>query len=852
MLLLTSIMLVSHGVQAQQETIPSVADVAARIANPDTREDSLYTIVALARFLGHVQNSSNAPWQGLLQEDLDWLNRLRSRYGNKVPRSPVLDPAAWLILLELEQQDFASDPLISPLGPGLDVYLEQVFDRSDERLAAAILPELLWQEEPLATIVWGNLLERINADDSLRAGMLNAHADWMGSWSGTDTGIAQADLSSLFSAVAESMNVLVQNAISSDPPDRERLYHLRYMLMAAMPDLDLAAQGVAFQFYRLAGMVDGLHERRYFSFAEGLLALATMLLEQAADDSQSESAVAKWLSTNLPLISGHYAKLFAVVDPRLNSALAAAFDVVKDIARSGETEQDPITLQRELADAIAQLALLIPDLDYYFDLPVRDSIAGAMDACIGIMARREDDGSPAMTRDLYNDCQQSIVELANTEARASALSGDPDGPFGDDELERELSVTSGQRINYGIGYLHDRYNTGCEKPAQPLPNPLEWSALATLLTWFAGQSPVYFQTPENEARLLRMREIGNELMREVASQVDCFAGAGALINDPVSRSLVDYRDALVALSSGINGVIFDFRGQSLATGADIALQRGASQPTAYRPDDLLIGPCDPENICEMADTLTSTRALLGLFPDQYLIADQSGLGNVEICYDRMAWVKRRSEPVRAGDTNVANYFGYLEFNLIGRYRVVGSVSEIFGFRFTSPQEQHYLFAAATDEVLDDSCPVEWIGQRIVTPLRSDRGGIVPNRLTYLAAPRMQPSRVLANNWDRGAEWRDWFITGFGVRRLELEPPADISGELNQHLQNLHRAEQAAIYQSILRPETRSNSSGIESLFEETAHLSTIKSLIRHQFMVFYPQLLNDSDELRSVSGRKML
>lgn len=846
MLLLTGVMLLPRGAQAQQEVIPSMADVAARIADPDTREDSLYTIVAMARFLGQLKDSGDTPGQNRLQEDLDWLNRLRSRYGNKAPRSPVLDPAAWLIVLELEQQELATDHLISPLGPGLDTYLEQVFDRRDERLAAAILPELLWRTEPLAPIIWGKLLEHLNADEELKSSMLDAPAQWLESWAGADAGIEQAEPSSLLAGIAESMDVLVQNAISSGPPDRERLYRIRHLLMMAMSGLDQAGQAEAMHFYRLAGMVDGLHERRYFSFADGLLALATSLLVQTANESQSDSVVAEWLSTNLPLISGHYAKMFSVVDPRLNSALAAAFDVVKDIARTGETEQDLITLHHELADAVAQLALLVPDLDYYFDLPVRDSIAGAMDACIGIMARREDDGSPAMTRDLYNDCQQSIVVLANTEARVPALSGDPDGPFGDDELERELTVTSGQRINYGIGYLHSRYTTGCEEPTRPLPNPLEWSALATLLTWFAGQSPVYFQTPENEARLLRMREIGNELLREVAGQVDCFAGAGALVNDPVSRSLVDYRDALVALSSGINGVIFDFRGKSLAAGADIALQRGASQSTAYRPDDLLIGPCDPENTCEMAGTLTSTRALLGLFPEQYLVADQSGLGNVEICYDRMAWVNRRSEPVRADDTNVANYFGYLEFNLVGRYRVDGSVNDIFGFRFTSPQEEHYLFAAATDEVLEDSCPVEWIGQRIVTPLRQDRNGIVPNRLTYLAAPRMQPSRVLANNWDRGAEWRDWFITGIGVKRLELEPPSDISGELNQHLQKLHRSEQAAIFQSILRPETRSNSSGIDSLFEETARLNTIKSLIRHQFMVFYPQLLNESDELRSA------
>ena len=76
-----------------------------------------------------------------------------------------------------------------------------------------------------------------------------------------------------------------------------------------------------------------------------------------------------------------------------------------------------------------------------------------------------------MTRDMFNNCQESLVQLADDEARESDIAGDPDGPFGATQLQRELSVTSGQRINYGIGYLHDRYSTGCEAPSRPLPNP---------------------------------------------------------------------------------------------------------------------------------------------------------------------------------------------------------------------------------------------------------------------------------------------------------------------------------------------------------------------------------------------
>ncbi|MBT8063305.1 MAG: hypothetical protein KJO85_11520, partial [Gammaproteobacteria bacterium] len=328
------------------------------------------------------------------------------------------------------------------------------------------------------------------------------------------------------------------------------------------------------------------------------------------------------------------------------------------------------------------------------------------------------------------------------------------------------------------------------------------------------------------------------------------AGVGATINDPVSRTLVDYREAMVDLAGRINEQIVRNRARILAPGADVSLVEGADQSTVYRPDDLLIRPCNAAQVCEMSGPLTSTRALLGLFPDEYLVADQSGLGKVEICYENMSWQQRRSEQVRADDTNVANYYGKLEFELKGRYRQQDSVNEIFGFRFTSPQEHHYLFAAMNDEVLNDECPMEWIGQRIITPLKRDRGGVVPNRLTYLSAPRMLPSRLLSGNWDRGAEWRDWFITGIGVQPLDIDPAPDISGELNQHLQALYRAEQAAIYASLLQPPVRGVTPLLESLAEQTSRLTTIKSLIRQQFILFYPQVLNESDELRSAIAGK--
>jgi hypothetical protein len=177
------------------------------------------------------------------------------------------------------------------------------------------------------------------------------------------------------------------------------------------------------------------------------------------------------------------------------------------------------------------------------------------------------------------------------------------------------------------------------------------------------------------------------------------------------------------------------------------------------------------------------------------------------------------------------------------------VSDIFGFRFTSPQEYHYLFAQVSEDVLNDSCPVEWVGSRVVTPLREKRGGIVPNRLTYLAASRKLPSRLMQNNWDRGAEWRDWFVTGIGVSALEVPPAPEIITGLNQHLQSLYQAQQAEIYQRVSLLNARNSQGEDVSLFEEMSQVSIAKAMIRMQMMLFYPESLFNSDTIRmAIAG----
>lgn len=697
-------------------------------------------------------------------------------------------------------------------------------------------------------------------------------------------------------ALSEFVN-LASSILLSGPVDALALKRLRFNLLTVPAGLDDIELQDARYLLALTTAVDGLNEGKYLAFTETLLWVVADLLLKAEPDpiaapqvdlegvldleTGSEvnpeaqpvpgsemdlhpvtaqqpvvtaelaprSQVPRMLSDLLPRLSNAFAGGFSGVDPRLNAALATVFDSAQYLQSETREAGRLSSLRRNIADTIAQLVLLLPDMNYYFDQPVRRRIADEINVCTSITANTGRAGTENLSREQFDGCLESLVDMADVLARREELAGDPDGPFGEEQLGRELMMPPWQRINFTLGYLHDRFPTGCELPAESLPNPLEWSSLATLVAWFARQSPVYFQTPENEALVMRMRRQGLELMREVSQQVDCISGTGTGINDPVARGLVDYHLALDELVAGIREAELQFREERLKVGADVVLHGDASQKTAYRTEELIIGPCDPSQICEMSGQLEATNALIARFPDPYLLADQTGLGQVEICYQNMQWVNRRAVPVRADDKHVANYFGQLSFDLVGRYLEKGEVTEVFGANFTSPDEYHYLFAAATPEVQEDSCPTEWVGSKIVTSLNSSSLiRVVPDRLTYLASARQKPSALINANWGRGAEWRDWFITGRGVTPYEYQPDPGIEDRLSQHLQTLYQAEQSALYTALLRPQSRGGFDS-ESLRDLQEELTIRKALVRSYINLFYPELVLDSDRIRgSLEG----
>lgn len=856
-LLVLGLITAMAGARAQDSAVepvqlPGLRVLAAALAEPASRADTLLTLISLSRLMERAPpGDANAVAAQLatFRDDRDWLDRLAARHQQVPVRSPVLDSAAWFLQQELGQQQIHPPHDISPLGPGFALLTSQMFDRSDERLAAAYLPEALFHAERLAVSIWQQFQQRVGDSEPYRRVAAELNSDWFDPWLAAEPPAPERTRSGEdpLNAAIERLRLMTHGMTQPGPPDALRARRLRFDVYSAMPGLEAQDVRAAAQMLRLASAIEGLHEGRYLEFTQSLLWIAAELLDTHAHEPGHAPRLAPLIAEILPSLSAALSREFNDIDPRLNSNLAAVFDVAQELADGEPGADGPTRLQDELADAVAQMALLAPDLAFYFDQPVRRRISEEIDICISVAAARDDTGRPTLTRQQYDGCLNSMVAMVDSQLRNAELAGQPSGPYGSEQLRRELELMPWQRVNYLLGYLHALSPVTCPPPAEPLPNPLDWAVLASLAAWFAADAPVFLRTPQNEALLARMQQHGVDLMRAMVRQVDCIGGSGAGLNDPVSVSLGQYRSAVEKLVQGIRSTEIRFRAERLKPGADVVLSGNAMQRTAYRTPDLSIRPCSADRVCEMTQPLETTRALVGLFPDRYLLADQTGLGSIEICYDDVAWVERRSEPVRPEESAVSNYFGRLSFRLLGRYREGPRLETVFGAQFTSPEEHHYLIAANEPEVLDDPCPTEHVGARIVTSrVREQRFRLVPDRLTYLAAARNRPSELMLSNWSRGAEWRDWFVTGIGVEPLAFSPDAALHDRLEAHLRMLYQAGQQAVYGELLRPPERTPATA-SALPELLADVTTYKSLMRALLVLFYPETMLDSDGIRALT-----
>lgn len=496
----------------------------------------------------------------------------------------------------------------------------------------------------------------------------------------------------------------------------------------------------------------------------------------------------------------------------------------------------------DLNDAYMRLALFASSQGFYLDQPVREDITALLQSC------RVPDGQDSPDAETFERCLEDLFELALTGLSQPELVGS-DGPYSLTFLQRELDLVSWQRLRYLDGYLGWRLASRCEGPSWF--NPLEFALVVEAIGQWLAVQPRWINDPRWREQLLSVQARAENLQAQQRARLDCLSGTGADRADPVSRLLLLHGQALTQLADRLDQAQQRFYADHTRPGADVDLDAGPSQDTQYRPANLMVRPCAEGNTCGARADLPVSAGLLALVPANVLLADQLGLGSLELCYDEVHWTEREQRPARSGDPRVANYFGRLSVALHARYQHAEGHDVIFVQRLQAEQPRHYLFAEASDELLAESCAQGMAGQPIASQMADDALGLVPNRLTYFTSLPTTAEAQLAANWVGGEGWQakfaaadatEWLVAVGSDRDTDLDLDA-LTESIALRLDELVSRRERQLAARLTSPLDLDDRDELTQLMAEVAETS---ALLRRVLEIHYPRLIRHDPVLRAA------
>jgi hypothetical protein len=677
------------------------------------------------------------------------------------------------------------------------------------------------------------LLERDHADGQIARQRVRAAHRAEAVWSRVAAALGESAGDELEAYWAPLLEELAAAEADEDPAleyARAQASRVRALTAAETPAERLRAHDAMIRAQALnAARTGQLLDAIWLAF-EGLARLTQ------ADESINALA-AEW-STWLASLETEASDAMRLIDIDLPVVLALLGDAADYLAAPGRARQSAIA---ELADTYARLALFTPDLAFYLDQPVREPVRRAISNC---------NPDPLLVgplpRDVFERCARDLEGLLESGLDSEELVGGADGPFAPEFLRRELGLVSWQRAAYIDGHLNWLLGAQCQSPQWV--NVMEWSLLADHLVRWVAQRPVFFTGSEWGDALARLSAQMREQAAAHVEWIDCLTGTGSERRDPVARLVDLHRQALTDVAGLLREARQAYYDSRTRPGADVDLDGAADQVTAYRPQDLSVGPCPEAASCGARAELPVSRALLGLFPNAFLLADQIGSGQLRLCYDQVRWVERSREPARDDNSQVANYYGRLSFDLVGTFGPESdSPSEagqtVFRYRLTDSEIRHYLFAANDEAILSQDCPLDQIGRAVASSLPEGHPGLVPNRLTYFTSTPTTPESELVANWDQGAEWRDWFVTGRRVAQIDAADPAEMETAVQAELASLVAQRERQLVAPLINPPRMGDA---DPTVLAMARVADTAALLRRVLELHYPRLIRQHAPLRAL------
>lgn len=477
--------------------------------------------------------------------------------------------------------------------------------------------------------------------------------------------------------------------------------------------------------------------------------------------------------------------------------------------------KNPDHFDAQLNNQILALAIGLNDPDNYFTQPLRTHIQKNLEVCLNLSTHIPPNPEQPIADHQFESCLQDFIDWAQIHAFDTGMAGQLtvlDSPV---SMARVLDMADPQIINYLPAQAVE--DQRCLDQFSLKPNPLEWLLAVESLNWLHDRWPgLMAEKPPTQADIESILKTGSDLYQ----YPDCFQPAGVL-----RSQFTRLEQKWTTLKQAIRLYIKEYRDTHMATGSDIDFFQNTDQLTDAVPDNLVISACDVNTACGANIKLKPDNKILQLFPNHLKIAQQLKLGDLSICYDNVNWQERQSLPTQLNNKKIANYEGQLQITLVGKFKD----HIVFEQALETSQRYIYLFAENNPTVLDMDCPLPVIGQQITTSLDRGTFGLLPNRLTFLAAQKVDVNNIIKHHWP---QWQN----SINVSQVHIVDPMDSVKPLVNETFILHAN---TVQQQIYRKLTTSNPARIydsalsNAVFEYLTENRRLKATVETLFPSTY-------------------
>lgn len=460
--------------------------------------------------------------------------------------------------------------------------------------------------------------------------------------------------------------------------------------------------------------------------------------------AEEQKLLQQHIATSRALWLNHQA-IIEARDVRLYALIESIFEQLP------KKFKNPDHIDATINAHILSLATGIQDPVNYFSQPLRDQLQKNLEVCLNLSTHIPPHPAQPIADHQFESCLQDFIDWAQIHAFDNGLAGQVtmlDNPV---SMARVLDMPAPQIINYLPAQAVQEQT--CLDQFSLKPNPVEWLMAVESLNWLHDRWPGIMaikQPAETDIQSI----INTGL--NVYQYPDCFQPATVLRNQ-----YTQLEQKWSTVKQAIRLYLKDYRDTQLAKGSDIDFFQNTDQLTDAVPEELTISACDVQTACGAHIQLKPDNKVLQLFPNHLKIAQQLKLGTLSICYDQVGWQERKSLPTQLNNKKIANYEGQLSFTLVGKY----NDHVVFEQPLETTQRYVYLFAENNPSVLDMACPLPIIGQQITTSLDRGTFGLLPNRLTFFTAQKVDINNIIKHHWP---QWQN----SINVSRVNLVDTMD--------------------------------------------------------------------------------